>query len=92
MQELRKPQTCPKCGGHEVKCILGGRPTREGLEMIAKGEAVYGSCFISFERPDWRCAACRHEWFDATDPARKELDDMLRSILDNAEIKRRKIA
>ena len=85
MQELRKPELCPKCGARDFKRIVGGRPTQEGWDMINSGQAVLGTCFESLDRPDWRCMACRHEWFDATDPARIELDQTLQRILERPE-------
>src|SRR3954463_9598614 len=82
MPELRKPSTCPKCGGHDIKRVVGGRPTPEAREMVQREEAVLGTCFESFDRPDWHCAACRHQWFDRTDPARQEMEALLQRILD----------
>ena len=82
MLELRKPDLCPKCGGSDIRRIVGGRPTQEAWDMIHRGEAVLGTCFESLDRPDWRCMTCRHQWFDPTDPARIELDQMLKRILE----------
>lgn len=82
MLELRKPSACPKCGGHHIKRLVGVRPTPEAWEMVQRGDAVLGTCFESFDRPDWHCAACRHQWFDPTDPTRQEMDALLQKLLD----------
>jgi len=80
MQELRKPESCPRCGGRAIKRIVGGRPSEEGWAMIERGEAIAGTCFASLDRPDWHCAVCGHQWFDPTDPARQEVDELFRRI------------
>ena len=54
----------------------------EIARRIERGEAVAGTCFASFDRPDWHCPACGHQWFDPADPARKEVDGLLRRILE----------
>jgi hypothetical protein len=48
--------------------------------MIERGEAIAGTCFASLDRPDWHCAVCGHQWFDPTDPARQEVDELFRRI------------
>jgi ribosomal protein L37AE/L43A len=82
--ELRKPDTCPKCDSTDVRRIIYGRPTAESLERIKRGEACLGHCFIEPWLPDWRCHACRHEWFVADDPGKQELERLLRSIIERA--------
>ena len=92
MLELRKPSTCPKCGGREIKRIVGGRPTPEAWAMVQRGDAVLGTCFESLDRPDWHCAACRHQWFDRTDAAGQEIEALLQQIMDKREAERQKKA
>lgn len=81
MKDLLKPSICPKCGGSDIRRIVGGRPTSEGWEMIERGEAVLGSCFLDRKWNDWRCMDCLNEWYDPNDPARKEMEELLEKIL-----------
>jgi len=50
--------------------------------MFERGEAVLDGCFIQPWAPDWECADCRHRWFDPEDPAKQEMEELLRSILE----------
>jgi hypothetical protein len=75
-----KPLACPKCGATDIRFILGGRPTAEGYAMIDRGIAVLGTCFITPDRPDWRCVSCRNEWFDPKDPERAEVTTLIEKI------------
>ena len=81
MKELTKPSKCPKCSGTDIRRIVGGHPTQEGWEMIKRGEAVLGSCFLERKWNDWRCMECLNEWYDPNDPVRKEKEAMLDKIL-----------
>jgi hypothetical protein len=83
--ERFKPKNCPTCGGEDVRFILGGRPTSEGYRLIEEGKAVLGTCFATRDRPDWRCVACRHEWFLEDDPCRKEMIELIGSIFGDKE-------
>jgi hypothetical protein len=86
---LRQPVSCPKCGSKEVKRIFYGRPGVEALEKATRGEAVLGGCFVRPRMDDWHCGACSHAWFDADDPAKKELEELLASILAKADVQRK---
>ena len=79
--ELRRPKNCPQCGSTKFAQILYGRPTSEATEAIERGEFVLGGCFVLPDQPDWECQACRHQWFDATDPARIEWEKLLDDLL-----------
>lgn len=79
--ELRKPQNCPRCGSSRLIRILYGRPTAEGMEAVDREEYVLGSCFVHPNQPDWECMTCRHQWFDAEDPARIRRDQLLNDLL-----------
>ena len=83
--DLRKPNNCPKCSKNDIRQIVAGRPSKEGFEMIERGEAVIGTCFASLDRPDWRCMQCNHEWFDPSDPVRKEFDAIQQRIFGKSE-------
>ena len=72
--ELRKPETCPSCSGHDIRRIMYGLPTDETLRRAERGEVVLGGCTVFDDMPDWRCMTCGHEWFDPTDPVRIEHD------------------
>ena len=51
------------------------------MEMIQKGEAISGGCFVRPWQPDWHCAGCGHEWYDENDPAKVELEKTLSRII-----------
>lgn len=82
--QLRRPAACPKCGALDLRRIIYGRPMPEAMAMIERGEACLGHCFIERWLPDWRCHACRHEWFDADDPAKQELERLVERIFEGA--------
>lgn len=81
MDDLRKPEICPKCGCSTIKRIVGGRPSRKGFELIAAGEAVQGTCFLKKWKEDWFCTECKHQWCDKTDPARIEMERLYEMII-----------
>jgi ribosomal protein L37AE/L43A len=81
MKELIKPSICPECKGTDIRRIIGGRPTPEAWEMVERGEAVLGSCFLERKWNDWRCIDCNYEWYDPDDPARQEMEALLEKIL-----------
>jgi hypothetical protein len=83
-----KPSACPKCGGTDLRFILGGRPTAEGYAMIEQKLAVLGTCFITPDKPDWRCVSCRNEWFDPEDPERIEMMALLDRIRQKRDLSR----
>lgn len=47
---------------------------------------VGGGCTILAGQPDWLCRQCRHRWFDATDPVRQEIDELLLALMLGAEM------
>ena len=75
--QIRKPDACPSCGGTDVKRIVYGHMSPEGLERAARGEFVLGGCTLRYDRDDWRCVDCDHTWWDPTDPARIKADELL---------------
>ncbi len=81
MQELRRPGICPKCGGSEVQRIIYGVPTKESWQLIERGEACLGGCFVTPWLPSWRCGSCWHEWFVADDPGKQEFERYLQEVL-----------
>ncbi len=82
---LRKPATCPECGATDIRLILYGRPNAEALDLIWRGEACLGYRSIDRWLPDWRCHGCGHEWFDADDPAKQNLERLVERVLGPAE-------
>ena len=78
---LQQPACCPHCGGLSVLRILGGRPSADGCQMIERGEAIAGSCFLSPDNPDWYCKQCHHRWFVKDDPVRLEREALLARML-----------
>lgn len=72
---------CPQCGAMEVLRILYGHPNSTALALVNDGTAVLGGCLIQHCLPDWRCGSCRHEWFDASDPAKVEMEALLDRML-----------
>jgi hypothetical protein len=83
--QLRRPISCPKCRGREIRLILYGHPAAEALGMVWRGEACLGRRSIARWLPDWRCHDCGHEWFDPADPAKQELERLVERILAPAE-------
>jgi len=86
--QIRKPDACPSCGGTNVKPIMYGLPSNEGLERAARGDFVLGGCVVRHDRADWRCMDCDHAWYDPNDPARIRLDEMLDEARDPDDEKR----
>ena len=82
--ELRKPKHCPRCGSSKLVGILYGRPTAAGIEAVDRGEYILGGCFSHIDEPDWECTACRHQWFDAEDPARILRDQILNDLINGS--------
>lgn len=80
MTELRRPEKCPECGGTRFVRIIRGRPSAGGWAMIDRGEAIMGGCFVSLGMPDWHCQTCSHEWLDLEDPARQEIEEILKRV------------
>ncbi len=74
---LRKPTHCPHCTSDRVLRIFYGLPGKEAWDIIHRGEAVAGGCSMSPGQPDWQCERCRHQWFDADDPARQDIQSLL---------------
>ena len=70
-----------------MKRIYYGRPLPEAAEKIFRREAVGGGCFVRPWMSDWHCAMCRHEWFEADDPAKQELEALLAGIIARADEK-----
>jgi len=81
MVNLRKPIACPACGASEIAQIIYGQPTSELLAELQGSDYLTGGCVIQVGQPDWLCRRCSHRWFDATDPARQELDEMLLAMI-----------
>jgi ribosomal protein L37AE/L43A len=81
MTELRRPEKCPACGATSFVRIIRGRPTPEAWDMIERGEAVPGGCFVFPQMPDWRCKSCQHEWLDLEDPVRQELEKAIADVV-----------
>lgn len=81
MTPLRRPDSCPRCASRRVRFIVRGLPTAESWRAIERGESIAGGCMVSVNDPDWDCADCHHRWADEDDPARKELQALLRNIL-----------
>jgi hypothetical protein len=79
--ELRRPEVCSKCGDTEVQRIVYGPPTAESWQLIERGQACLGGCFVRPWLPDWRCNSCRHEWFVADDPVKQEREIYLQELL-----------
>ena len=88
MNDLRKPDLCPECGGSRIKRIVGGIPNDVGWQMIEQGVAIPGDCFMRDWKEDWHCQDCGHEWCDRADPARIELEELYRRIKQRLEDKR----
>lgn len=66
--KYRKPESCPQCGTRDIRFIIRGMPSEEGIRMLLDKKAVPGS-FIAFaDLPMWRCGECGHELSDETDP------------------------
>jgi hypothetical protein len=87
--DLRKPESCPACGGKEIKQVMYGFPTKETMERAKRGEVVLGGCCVIDDMPDWQCSGFHHRWFDPTDPARIELDRLMDKIKQEADERRR---
>jgi len=79
--ELRRPKNCPRCGSSTFVEILYGRPIPEAMDAVDRGEITLGGCFIMPDQPDWECATCGHQWFDAKDPARIRRDKVLNDLI-----------
>lgn len=78
--DLRKPDACPSCAGNDIRQIMYGLPMDETLRRAERGEVVLGGCAIFDGMPDWHCMTCQHEWFDPSDPARIERDELLAKL------------
>ena len=78
---IQKTVICPQCRGAEIKRILYGRPDARDMEMIQKGEAISGGCFVRPWQPDWHCAGYGHDWYGENDPAKVELEKTLSRII-----------
>lgn len=65
----RKPDHCPQCReSQDLRLIIRGLPSEEGLRMLLEQKAVPGS-FIAFaDMPQWQCGCCEHQFSDETDP------------------------
>lgn len=55
------------------------------MELIRKGDAVPGTCFLKEWKEDWYCPSCSYKWCDKSDPVRIEQEELLRSILENTK-------
>jgi hypothetical protein len=79
--ELRKPDTCPRCSASKIQPIVYGLVMGEGLEAARRGEIVLGGCIVGENMPVWRCVACRHRWYDETDPAWQARERFFRRLV-----------
>ena len=67
-------QTCPKCHSAEVRPIVYGLPSQEGVQAAQEKKIVLGGCFISSSAHKWGCVDCGHRW-GGTEPP-QEPDDL----------------
>lgn len=66
--KYRQPDSCPCCCSTDVRFIIRGLPSEEGIRMLLDKKAVPGSFIALADLPMWRCGACDHEFSDETDP------------------------
>jgi hypothetical protein len=54
------------------------------MEAVDQGKYILGGGFIRLDQPDWECRGCRHQWFDAEDPARIRRDQLLNDFINDS--------
>lgn len=74
MIQLQRPSECPDCRGKNIQRILYGLPGPSMLDLVKRGEAVLGGCFVQAWSDDWRCAECKNTWHLPDDPGKIELE------------------
>jgi hypothetical protein len=87
-----RPDNCPECGAARVAQILYGYDSLYEEADLDAGRVVLGGCVVREDSPQWRCAACGHEWgggdwiasIESVPPA---LRDRLRAVFSRARTK-----
>lgn len=75
-----RPNRCPQCGGTRIQDIVYGYPTPATLAAAACGTVILGGCVSEPGLPEWRCAACGHQWFEGDEETQRELEEMLEYV------------
>lgn len=79
---LERPSNCPRCGSSHVREIRYIEFS-DGM-LREEGDCVFGGYFVRRGQPDWKCAACEHEWYVDQDPKHAERVRALEAMIDDA--------